>query len=305
MFCGNCGSRTIAGDRFCGTCGRAHRWLSASQSAAVSVLLEDSKTPSRDPIAGKVVGDSPSTDQNASYVVPAAMPGERPPSYCRHSHSERTLLRVDRQSGSETCLVCKLPYYPSEARNPAPGPLAPAATHSGVRDSVDALDSSPAADPMPLITNLIALSVVAVMAVVLNTAPPDTPRTDPARALHRLKDIAKIDLPIDDAAVDTSTTLVPASLPRLPSAVGEYIGAASMASGDTIELRVSAYTSAADAKAFASWWNTSGAKEYLDGSTAVQCGRIVVDGAWVARHTQQDTIKLLHQAYPDCTPYIP
>ena len=239
MFCGNCGSRTVGGDRFCSTCGRAHRLLSASRSAEVPGLLESSKTPAGRSIAGTVVEGSPSVDQKTSSRVPQAQPGD-----------------------------------------------------------------SRATSPLPLITNFIALSVVAVMASTLNTAPPNAPPADPPRALHRLKDIAKIDLPIDDAAVDTNMAPVPAGLPRLPPAEGEYIGALSMVNGDTIELRVWAYALATDAEAFASWWNTSGAKEYLDGSAAVQCGRIVIDGAWAARHTQDDTLKLLQQAYPDCTPDI-
>jgi len=124
-----------------------------------------------------------------------------------------------------------------------------------------------------------------------------------------LKDVAKIDLPIDDAAVDTGRSLVPADMPQEPSAAGEYIGAVSMASGDTVELRVSAYTLAADAAQYALWWNTSGVKEYFAESSAVsvavQCGRIVIDGAWVDRHSHDETITLLHDAYPDCTPYLP
>ena len=153
--------------------------------------------------------------------------------------------------------------------------------------------------------------VLGVTAVVVNTGASGAPPADPAQALHRLKDVAQIDLPIDDAAVDSSRYLVPLNMPQQPSTVGKGLGSVSMANGNTIELRVSAYTLASDAAQYALWWNTSGIKEYFaassvtDSSVAVQCGRIVVDGAWVALHTQEDTIKMLHQAYPDCTPYIP
>jgi hypothetical protein len=158
---------------------------------------------------------------------------------------------------------------------------------------------------MKLIGYLVAALLITTMVSACNGTASGAPPADPAQALHRLKDVAKIDLPIDDAAVDTGRSLVPADMPQEPSAVGEYIGAVSMASGDTVELRVSAYALDADAAAYTLWWNTSGVKEFIGGSVAVQCGRIVIDGAWVARHTQDDTIKLLHQAYPDCTPYMP
>ena len=135
------------------------------------------------------------------------------------------------------------------------------------------------------------------------------PPADPAQALHRLKDVANIDLPIDDAAVDSSRYLVPLNMPQQPSTVGTYLGSVSMANGNTIELRVGAYTLASDAAQYALWWNTSGVKEYFASSetvsVAVQCGRIVIDGTWVNNHTQLEIINLLHQAYPDCTPYTP
>ena len=160
-----------------------------------------------------------------------------------------------------------------------------------------------------LIAALTALVVLGVTAVALNTTASGAPPADPAQALHRLKDVAQIDLPIDDAGVDASRYMVPLNMPQQPSTVGEDLGSVSMGSGNTIELRVSAYTLASDAAQYALWWNTSGVKEYFAESSAVsvavQCGRIVIDGAWVDRHSHDETIKLLHDAYPDCTPYLP
>jgi len=110
--------------------------------------------------------------------------------------------------------------------------------------------------------------------------------------LHRLKDVAQIDLPIDDAGVDASRYMVPLNMPQQPSTVGEDLGSVSMGSGNTIELRVSAYTLASDAAQYALWWNTSGVKKYFAESSAVsvavQCGRIVIDGAWVDRHSHDE-----------------
>ena len=151
----------------------------------------------------------------------------------------------------------------------------------------------------------VTLTVVGLLAVVASKTGSGMPPDDPAQALHRLKDVANIDLPIDDGAVDTGMVLVPMDMPQRPSSMGKYFGAVWMESGSTVELRVSAYALASDAAQNARWWNTSGIKEYYNGSMAAQCGRIVLDGAWVDRHTKEETVKLLHQAYPDCTPYVP
>jgi len=163
--------------------------------------------------------------------------------------------------------------------------------------------------PLGLIAALTALVVLGVMGVALNTGASGAPPADPAQALHRLKEVANIDLPIDDQAVDGGHVLVPLDMPQLPSVVGEYVGAVFMENGGTVELRVSAYTLAADAAQYALWWNTSGVKEFYATSSAVsvavQCGRIVIDGAWVNRHSHDETVKLLHDAYPNCTPYLP
>jgi hypothetical protein len=154
----------------------------------------------------------------------------------------------------------------------------------------------------------IGAGLIAVLLVVLATTSSSAsgmPPADPAQALHRLKEVTNIDLPIDDAAVDVSQAITPSNISQQPSAVGEYLGAVSMTSGGTVELRVSAYALDSDAAAYTLWWNTSGAKESIGGSVAVQCGRIVVDGAWVDRHSHDETTAMLKQAYPDCTPYIP
>src|ERR1035437_5078678 len=90
MFCGNCGSKAVEGNRFCSTCGQALRPASASESGAA-----------------EAVEYTPPVDQ----AVPVTQPGEKP-LYCTHSASERNMLGVDRQHGSETCLGCKLPYAP-------------------------------------------------------------------------------------------------------------------------------------------------------------------------------------------------
>jgi hypothetical protein len=49
MFCGNCGSKAVEGDRFCVTCGQAPRPASASQS--VPVLVHDPEIPQPYPSA--------------------------------------------------------------------------------------------------------------------------------------------------------------------------------------------------------------------------------------------------------------
>jgi hypothetical protein len=319
MFCENCGSKVVEGNRFCTACGQARRSIPASESV-VSPSPELPETPAEESVRPDAVSSASSADQLRSAVGRAPLPSEKAV-YCKHSPSERTKLGEAIRPGSDICYGCKLPYAPG---SPSSGfrPVAEATTHAGVMGSVDALGNSLDADltpqggagrharwPLGLIAALTALVVLGVMAVALNATASGAPPADPAQALHRLKDVAKIDLPIDDAAVDTGRSLVPADMPQEPSAVGDYVGAVSMASGDTVELRVSAYTLAADAAQYALWWNTSGVKEYFAESSAVsvavQCGRIVIDGAWVARHTQDDTIKLLQQAYPDCTPYIP
>jgi hypothetical protein len=110
MFCGNCGSKTLVGDRFCNTCGQAQRSPSATESVAVPVLLEEPEKPSNESIPAKVAG-TPSVDQTGRPGVPVVQLGETP-SYCRHSLVMRKGLGADKHHGSDICLGCKLPYGP-------------------------------------------------------------------------------------------------------------------------------------------------------------------------------------------------
>ena len=106
MFCGNCGSKAVEGNRFCIKCGREQSPTSASQSLAVPLL----RGPEPAEIARAVTVDSspPLVDRTASAAVTLAAPAERPV-YCRHSPAQRSALGRD---GSETCLGCGLPYAP-------------------------------------------------------------------------------------------------------------------------------------------------------------------------------------------------
>jgi len=131
MFCGNCGSKTLVGDRFCSTCGQARRPPSATESVAVPVLLEESEIPDV---------ESRAVDQAASAGVPAAQPGEKP-LYCRHSPSERTKLGIDMHNGSDICLGCRLPYSPGSP-NSGFRRVARATTRAGLKDDVDHLGNS-------------------------------------------------------------------------------------------------------------------------------------------------------------------
>lgn len=159
--------------------------------------------------------------------------------------------------------------------------------------------------PRWLLAALVALAVLGIVGVRLNTTASGMPPADPAQALHRLEDVAHTGLPIDDAAVDSSNYIVPSNIPQQPPTVGEYFGSVSMMSGAAVELRVAAFALEADAAQYALWWNTSGAREYFNGSAVAQCGRIVIDGAWVDGHTRNDATNLLHKAYPDCTLNMP
>ena len=60
-------------------------------------------------------GDSAGRGQRALVMNNPETPAQEfteKPVYCRHSPSERTMLGVDRQHGSEICLGCRLPYLP-------------------------------------------------------------------------------------------------------------------------------------------------------------------------------------------------
>jgi hypothetical protein len=132
MFCGNCGSKTIAGNHFCVACGQAQNPASALESVAAPVLGEP-ETPANESIAAEAVESAPPVNVTARAGVPVTQPGEKP-LYCRHSPSERTMLGVDRQHGSETCLGCKLPYLPGSP-NSRLGAVAQTTTRAGVKDN--------------------------------------------------------------------------------------------------------------------------------------------------------------------------
>jgi hypothetical protein len=111
MFCGNCGSKVVEGDRFCVACGRAQSSSSGSQSMSV-LAREGLETPAERPLLAVQAESAPIVDQMATERVPVAQAGEKP-SYCRHSLNERYDYGVDREHGSETCLGCGLPYWGS------------------------------------------------------------------------------------------------------------------------------------------------------------------------------------------------
>lgn len=106
MFCGKCGSKAVEGDLFCVTCGQAQRPASASESI-VGAVLEEPKTPAEDSNLAEAVQSAAPVDR----TVQAVKSGGKP-LYCRHSVSERTMLGVDTDDGSETCRGCKLLYAP-------------------------------------------------------------------------------------------------------------------------------------------------------------------------------------------------
>lgn len=110
MFCANCGSKVIPGDRFCVTCGKAQRPASALESGAIFVQEAPAKLGEQS-FAVQTIAETPPVDQTVTSGVAVAEPGGEP-LYCRHSPSERTNFGADRQRGSVTCLSCKLPYFP-------------------------------------------------------------------------------------------------------------------------------------------------------------------------------------------------
>jgi hypothetical protein len=110
MFCGNCGSKAVEGDRFCVACGRAQRSSPSSESIAVMVL-EKPEAPVGESIADDTVENLQPMDQTASAGTRQAQAAGKP-SYCKHSANERTSYGVDRRHGSEICLNCELPYFP-------------------------------------------------------------------------------------------------------------------------------------------------------------------------------------------------
>jgi hypothetical protein len=119
MFCGNCGTKTVEGNLFCVTCGRAQRPASGLTSVSGPVL-EEPRTPAEESIALKPAEGAPPMDVTARIGVSATQPGQEP-LYCTHRRSQRTALGVDREHGSEICLGCKLPYLPGSPNSRTEG----------------------------------------------------------------------------------------------------------------------------------------------------------------------------------------
>jgi hypothetical protein len=119
MFCGNCGTKTVEGHRFCVTCGRAQRPASGLTSVSGPVL-EEPRTPAEESIALKPVEGAPPMEVTARTGVSATQPGQEP-LYCTHRRYRRTMIGVDREHGSEICLGCKLPYSPGSPNSRTEG----------------------------------------------------------------------------------------------------------------------------------------------------------------------------------------
>ncbi len=146
MFCENCGSKAIEGNRFCTTCGQARRSIPASDSV-VSPSPELPKTPAEVSVRPDAVTSPSSADQLLGAVGLSSPPSEKA-LYCTHSPYERGTLGEAIRPGSDICYGCKLPYAPGSS-NSGFRPVAEATTHAGVRDNVDALGNGLDADLTP------------------------------------------------------------------------------------------------------------------------------------------------------------
>jgi phage tail sheath gpL-like len=71
MFCGNCGSKTLVGDRFCSTCGQAQRPASASESDAAEAV--ESPPPADQTVLATQPGEKPSHGLFKVWVPIAAL----------------------------------------------------------------------------------------------------------------------------------------------------------------------------------------------------------------------------------------
>jgi hypothetical protein len=110
MFCGNCGDRSVEGDRYCIRCGREQSPTPPSQSPATP-LLRGAPTHAEMTSTVKVATSVTPVDRAVATTATLVKPAERP-LYCRHSPSERSTLGRQGQDGSETCAGCGLPYAP-------------------------------------------------------------------------------------------------------------------------------------------------------------------------------------------------
>lgn len=139
MFCGNCGDKSLDGDRYCIRCGREQSSTSASQPLATPVL-ERPEPPAEMTNIVRVATSAPPVGRTVSAAVTLAKPAEGPP-YCRHSPSERSALRRYPQDGSQLCAGCNLPYAPG-----SPG-YAPESPGSGLRKTTAAPTGMSSAPP--------------------------------------------------------------------------------------------------------------------------------------------------------------
>jgi hypothetical protein len=144
MFCGNCGSKVVEGNVFCVTCGRAQHSPSVTESVAVPMSVEGSKTPD---VEFRAVHPA------ASAGVPVTQPAEKP-LYCRHSSSERTKLGMDMYHGSDICMGCRLPFSPDSP-------------NSGMRPSIGR--SAPLPRPGEKLSIFQVWVRVAVLALILGS----------------------------------------------------------------------------------------------------------------------------------------
>jgi|GEM_PF-1338044 len=124
MFCGSCGTKSVEGDRFCISCGREQLPTSKSQ-LLVAPLLDGPEPPAEMTDVVEVATSAPPVARTLSATVTLAKPDEKRV-YCRHSPSERGVLRRYEQDGSKLCTGCGLPYAPG-----SPG-YAPESSGSGL-----------------------------------------------------------------------------------------------------------------------------------------------------------------------------
>ena len=110
MFCGNCGYRSVEGDRYCIRCGREQSPTPPSQSLT-GPLLRGEPTPAEMTTMVKVATSVLPADRAVASTATLVKPAERP-LYCRHSPSERSTLGRQGPGGSEICTGCRLPYAP-------------------------------------------------------------------------------------------------------------------------------------------------------------------------------------------------
>ena len=110
MFCGNCGSNAVEGDRYCIRCGREQSPTPPPPSPSAP-QLRGAPTHAEMTSTVKVATSATQVDRAVATTATLMKPTERP-AYCRHSPSERSNLGRQGQDGSEICTGCELPYAP-------------------------------------------------------------------------------------------------------------------------------------------------------------------------------------------------